>query len=149
MYRTTTLLLIIRRTIKLYDSILKPVCEKYRLTMIETNIISFLQNNPGKDTAADISELRMLTKGNVSKAVESLIQKGLLKRTPDMADRRKVHLSLLPEARPITDEIEGKREIFREELFSGFSRREQEEYARFNDRILKNILDFENRGEQI
>lgn len=54
----------------------------YRLTLIEATIISFLQNNPGKDTAADIVELRMLSKGNVSQAVESLMQKALLRREP-------------------------------------------------------------------
>ena len=55
---------------------LKAICEEYRLTLIEATIISFLHNNPAKNTAADIVELRMLSKGNVSQAVESLIQKG-------------------------------------------------------------------------
>ena len=41
---------------------------------MEADIISFLKNNPGKDTAADIVELRMLSKGAVSKTVEALIQ---------------------------------------------------------------------------
>ena len=62
---------------------LKSVCLKYHLTIIEADIISFLQHNPGKDTAMDIVELRMLSKGAVSKAVESLIQKGILQRHPD------------------------------------------------------------------
>ena len=58
----------------------------------------FLYNNPGKDTAADITELRMLSKGNVSQAVESLIQKGSAKDGPlTRLDRRKIHLSLLPQ----------------------------------------------------
>ena len=83
MNRTTDLLLCIRKIVKLYDSMLKPVCDHYRLTLIEANIISFLQNNPGKDTAGDIAELRMLSKGNVSQAVESLIQKALLQRQQD------------------------------------------------------------------
>ena len=43
-----------------------------RLTITEGKVISFLYNNPGKDTAADITELRMLSKGNVSQAVESI-----------------------------------------------------------------------------
>ena len=70
---------------------LKDICNNYQLTIIEATIISFLYNNPGKDTAADIVELRMLSKGNVSQAVESLIQKSLLKREQDKEDRRKIH----------------------------------------------------------
>ena len=41
-------------------------------------LMSFLYNNPGKDTATDIVELRMLQKGNVSAVVESLVNKSLL-----------------------------------------------------------------------
>ena len=83
MHQTNTLLSNIRRIVRLYDSMLRPVCDRYGLAPIEATIISFLQNNPGRDTAADIVELRMLSKSNVSQAVESLIQKSLLQRRQD------------------------------------------------------------------
>ncbi len=79
----------IRLTMKLQEQMLKNICETWQLTITEGKVISFLYNNPGKDTAADITELRMLSKGNVSQAVESLIQKGLLKRTADQTDRQR------------------------------------------------------------
>ena len=138
MSNTTSLLANFRRIIKLYDTMLKPVCEHYDLTQIEATIISFLYNNPGKDTAADIVELRMLSKGNVSQAVESLIQKSLLQRRQDMADRRKIHLSLTAEARPITEDIEAVREAFRRQIFRGFTEEEQRQFVLFNDRIAEN-----------
>ena len=69
MRQTNTLLLNIRRIVKLYESMLRPICDKYRLAPIEATIISFLQNNSGRDTATDIVELRMLSKSNVSQAV--------------------------------------------------------------------------------
>ena len=90
-----------------------------QLTLIEGKIISFLHNNPGKDTAGDIVELRRLSKGNVSLAVENLIRKGLLEREQDHKDRRKIHLSLLASAKPITDLIEKRQNEFEEELFRG------------------------------
>ena len=102
MKRPTDFLTNIRRIIKLHESMLKGICETYRLSLIEATIISFLYNNPGKDTAADIVELRMLSKGNVSQAVESLMQKSLLQRRQDTEDRRKIHLSLTQAAQPIT-----------------------------------------------
>ena len=52
MHRTNTLLSNIRRIVRLYDSMLRPVCDRYGLAPIEATIISFLQNNPGRDTAA-------------------------------------------------------------------------------------------------
>ena len=65
----------IRKSLKLYEQMLKGVCIQYQLTGIEADVISFLQHNPGKDTAMDMVELRLLSKGSISKAVEGLIQK--------------------------------------------------------------------------
>lgn len=138
MYRTTKLLTNIRRIIKLYDSKLRPICDYYGLVPIEATIVSFLHNNPDKDTAADIAQLRMLSKSNVSQAVESLIQKSLLQRRQDTEDRRRIHLSLTPEAKPITQEIESVRESFREQIFRDFTEEEQELFARFHDRLAEN-----------
>ena len=74
MRKTTEMFMGLRSLFRLYDKMLKKVCTEHDLTVIEADIISFLQNNPGKDTAADIVELRGLSKGAVSKAVECLIQ---------------------------------------------------------------------------
>ena len=139
MHRTNILFANIRRIVKLYDSMLKPVCERYALALIEATIISFLYNNPGRDTAADIVEYRMLSKGNVSQAVESLIQKGPLQRCQDTRDRRRIHLSLTGKARPITDEIERVRQIFQDQIFRDFSEEEERQFARYNERIAENI----------
>lgn len=144
----TDFLVNIRCTVKLHESMLKQICRRYELSMIEAQIISFLYNNPGKDTAGDIVELRMLSKGNVSKAVESLIQKSLLLRKPDMQDRRRIHLILLPGAKPVTDEMENCKKQFQEEIFSGFSKQEREQYELLNRRIMENTKNAMKRREK-
>ncbi len=48
MHRTNTLLSNIRRIIKLYDSMLKPVCDRHGLAPIEVTIISFLSTIPAE-----------------------------------------------------------------------------------------------------
>lgn len=149
MYLTTTLLANTRRIIKLYDSKLKPVCSHYGLTPIEATIISFLHNNPGKDTAADIADLRMLSKSNVSQAVESLIQKALLQRQQDKTDRRRIHLFLTAQASPIIQEIEAVRESFREQIFRGFTEEEQKQFVEFNARIAENTKTEPKRRDRI
>ena len=146
MSNTTSLLANFRRIIKLYDTMLKPVCEHYDLTQIEATIISFLYNNPGKDTAADIVELRMLSKGNVSQAVESLIQKELLLRRQDTEDRRKIHLSLTEKADPITREIEKVWKSFKNKIFRGFTEEEEKQFLWFNERIVQNTIMEIERG---
>lgn len=148
MQPTNTLLSNIRRIIRLYDSMLKPVCERYSLVPIEASIISFLSNNPGRDTAADIVEFRMLSKSNVSQAVECLIQKSLLERRQDTKDRRRIHLSLTPKSKPITDDIETVRNHFRKQIFLGFTEEEEKQFAWFNERIAKNTK-IELEGDEI
>ena len=121
---STHFLVQFRQLNKLYECMLKEICRRHKLTLIETTIISFLYNNPGRDTAADIVELRMLSKGNVSQAVELLIQKSLLK--------------LLPDAIPITNEIDTIKETFRTELFHGFSKEEEEQLEFLNRKLMEN-----------
>ena len=71
---TTDFLSSIRQITRLHEAMLRDLCERYHLTLSEAAILSFLHNNPGKDTAADIVELRGLKKSNVSPAVECLYQ---------------------------------------------------------------------------
>lgn len=144
---TTDYLVNIRRTMKLHESMLKEICEKHQLSLIEANIISFLYNNPGKDTAGDIVELRMLSKGNVSGAVESLIQKSLLQRKPDLEDRRKIHLLLLPKAKSITDEVEACKKQFQKEIFFGMSEEEKKQFEELNRRVMENTKNAMKRRE--
>lgn len=136
----TDFLMTVHGMVKLHDRMIKMICRKYQLTLIEGKIISFLHNNPGKDTAGDIVELRKLSKGNVSLAVDSLIQKGMLEREQDQKDRRKIHLSLLAEAKPITDLIESTQNEFEKELFRGFSEEERRVYIKLNDRMVENTM---------
>ena len=134
----TDFLMHIRLTMKLQEQMLKNICEKLRLTITEGKVITFLYSNPGKDTAADITELRMLSKGNVSQAVESLIQKGLLTRSADQNDRRKIHLSLLSPAKEITNAIHVMQKNLYGQIFNGLSEEDLKIYERINQKIMEN-----------
>ena len=138
MTRSTELWMGLRSLLRLYDKMLKKVCMEHDLTVIEADVISFLQNNPGKDTAADIVDLRLLSKGAVSKAVESLLQKSLLERIPDTEDRRRIHLKLKPEAGPVTESIDEVREEFLNTVLDGFTKEEMEAHAQFFQRLFAN-----------
>lgn len=129
----------IRKIMKLYNQMLETVCQDYRLSKIEVSIINFLQHNPQKDTAADIVEMHMIAKSQVSGAVELLIQKGLLQREQDTTDRRRIHLSLLPAASPVTAAIHSIRCQFKDVILNGFTPEECQLYEEFNSRLLENV----------
>lgn len=135
----------LRGMIKLYEKTMKTVCTAYALTMVETDIIAFLKNNPQKDTAADIVELRMLSKGAVSKGVEALIQKELIRRYPDAEDRRRLHLKLTDRSEPILTDIERAQTEFWNTVFEGFSEEELEIHERLKTHMFENVRNAEER----
>lgn len=137
----------VRKIIKLYNQMLDAVCQSNQLSKTEVAIINFLQHNPQKDTAADIVETHLIGKSQVSVAVELLIQKGLLERTPDTTDRRRIHLSLLPAAKPVTEAIHTVRCQFEEVILNGFSGEERQLYEEFSNRLLQNVEAALNRGK--
>ena len=135
----------LRGMIKLYEKTMKTVCTAHALTMVETDIIAFLKNNPQKDTAADCVELRMLSKGAVSKGVEALIQKELIRRYPDAEDRRRLHLKLTDRSEPILTDIERAQTEFWNTVFEGFSEEELEIHERLKTHMFENVRDAEER----
>ena len=138
MQQRAGLLVVIRRLAKLHDSLLKEACREYGLTAIEAAIIGFLHNNPQMDTAADIAEMRLLPKGNVSQGVDSLLRRGLLRRSRDQADRRRLHLTLTEEAAPVVAQIEAGEEEFFRLAFLGFTNEERQRYIEYNVRLAEN-----------
>lgn len=136
----------VRKIIKLYNQMLDAVCQSNQLSKTEVAVINFLQHNPQKDTAADIVETHLIGKSQVSVAVELLIQKGLLERTPDTTDRRRIHLSLLPAAKPVTEAIHTVQCQFEEVILNGFSGEERQLYEEFSNRLLQNVEAALNRG---
>lgn len=114
--------------------------KSFSLSRIEITIISFLHNNPGLDTAGDIAEYRMLSKGNVSQSVEALIQKGYLERFPDSEDRRRIHLSLTAHASEIVRQIDEIKRDFYQALAEGLTESEIKQYQAITDKITENVL---------
>ena len=135
----------LRGMLKLYEKMLKRVCMVHDLAVTEADILGFLKNNPEKDTAADISELKMLSKGAVSKAVDSLIGKGLLSREQDKQDRRKIHLKITPEAAPVIKDITKVQNDYWDIMFEGFSEEEYRTYEKLRSRHFENVKRAEER----
>ena len=123
---------------KFYEKQFEEIRSTYGMTQLEIDILAFLKNNPGLDTARDIVNYRMLPKSNVSQAVEQLIRKGFLGRRTDGQDRRKIHLELLPDASEAVFRIREVQSRFQELLFEGLTGEERQEYMDLTRRIADN-----------
>lgn len=122
----------------LYDILSEKVCDEYAITKTELDVLAFLNNHPGKDTASDIVTLRRLPKANVSQAVDTLIQKSYLDRKTDERDRRKIHLSITVNAQRLTKAIEKMQKSWQDIRFDGFTKEEKERYQVMLYRIYEN-----------
>lgn len=135
------LLLFSRHLTKVYDQFMIPIRDKYGLNANEMVIISFLFNHPHLDTAKSICEIRMLSKGNVSAGIDSLVKKGYLKTKTDENDRRVIHLVLTKKAIEITDQIKIQKSKFSECLFQYCDEEELENYFDINEKLFKALQD--------
>lgn len=127
------------RTLELlYHRLQAPVLERYQMTQIELDVLLFLANHPGLDTAKDIVEIRRLTKSHVSAAVEGLSQKGYLLRVRRPDNRKLIHLALLPEAASAVADGQANQRAFFQTLGQGFSAREREQLDTLLLRVTEN-----------
>ena len=100
-----------------YEMIAGAVCEKYRLTQMEYDILMFLHNNPQHKTAADVVRIRKSTKSHVSSSLKTLEDRGLIKRTQNTANKKRIEIDLLePAAAIVEDGIHAQKEFARQVL---------------------------------
>lgn len=133
---------------RFYDTQRRAVCRKLSISQMEFDILVFLHNNPGRDTARDIVALRGLPKSNVSQAVEVLMGKGLLARSQDAEDRRRMHLNLTEAAEQLMPQLLEAQQTFWEQAFRDFSAQDAECFAALYGRIVKNLSEKGGNGNE-
>lgn len=126
---------------KLYSKKLEPLCEKYGLTRMEVDILLFLTNNPGSDTAKEIVEQRRFTKSHVSAALKSLEQKGYIEREFHEGNRKTVYLTVLEEAKEIIQDGQQMQIEFGKIIFETFEMEDMERMEQNFRRILTSAQD--------
>ena len=122
----------------LYDSKIKGICEKNKLTQMEYEILMFLYQNPHHNTATDIINLRRLTKSHVSSALKSLEEKEYINRYFETNNSKTIYIELTPLSEPIVKKGLRVQKDFLESLFDGFSEEEKRMCRTFFERICEN-----------
>ncbi len=111
----------LRRFSDAYAAWMQPLNQQHQLPPNGLDILLFLANNPGKDTARDICRCRQLKPGLVSIAVEKLVQAGYLQRQSVPGDRRKDRLVCTEAAAAIIEEGRRQQEAFGRKLNEGLT----------------------------
>lgn len=124
---------------KSYTHYIDKVAEKYEISKIALDVLLFLYNNPEWDTANELVRRRGIAKSYVSKSIDELVKKGLIKSELDSKDRRKNHLKLLPAAEKIVTEGAEMQMHFVSNLAKGITKEEKECFLNVINKVQNNL----------
>lgn len=122
----------------LYEMYTKPIRDKYGLTQMEFNILLFLYNHKGCDTAADIVKMRKLTKSHVSSSIKHLMEEGFLDHIFEEHNHKKIHLLLTEQAVAMIEEGKDAQIRHRDTLLKDFTEEEKKVFEDMFHRISMN-----------
>lgn len=122
-----------------YAHMLEQVSSPWGLTRAEMDVLLFLENNPDLDRAADIVELRGLTKSHVSIAVKSLCDRGFLASWQDEKDRRVIHLKPTEAAAKAIEAGRTAQCNYFKGIFNCFTQEEMQQWLYLQEKLLSNM----------
>ena len=94
------------------------------------DILLFLANNPGCETAGEICRMRGLKPAIVSFHIDRLVSEGFLLRQPVPGDRRKTALILTEKAGPVVEQGRSLQKSFADRLTEGLSAEDLAHFCR-------------------
>ena len=109
----------LRRFQDAYAAALRPLCERTGMAQGAVDILLFLANNPGCETAGAICRMRGLKPAIVSFHIDRLVGEGFLQRQPVPGDRRKTALVLTEKAAPVIEQGRRLQKSFADRLTEG------------------------------
>lgn len=105
------------------------------LTPQEARVLGFFARRPGA-TQTDLAEHSGRDRGQITRLVTGLVDRGLLDKAPDPGDRRQSRLQLSPSGRQLNDRLAGQQRQARAAALSTLSAAEQQALAGLLQRIL-------------
>ena len=122
-----------------YHTAIAPLCASTGLPPAAADILLFLANNPGCETAGEICRMRGMKPALVSFHIDRLVGEGYLLRQPVPGDRRKLRLEPTEKASSIIARGRQMQERFAQTLAQGLSAEELSCFARCMETISQNL----------
>lgn len=116
-----------------------PLLRKHDLQEIDLFTLSALWKLKGKNTAKDLAELNVRTKGHISQSLHRLKSKGFINMNRDRSDRRVVHNILTEKAEMVIKEAQAVHEDMNRKLLQGISRSDMDRMAGCIGQIMENL----------
>jgi DNA-binding MarR family transcriptional regulator len=110
--------------------------EKFALSITDWRIMAVLGEYPGI-SADEVSEKTQIEKSILSRAINKLLQRKLIKREFDSNDRRRSILTLTKTGVSVYDDIVPISYQYEQQLLKCFSKKEWEAFSELTDRLYK------------
>ena len=133
------LLYYVRLVKRLYEKLLTEVAAECDLALAEADGLLFLKEYPDYNSARDVALLREVSPAYVSKAVETLVQRGYVTTSQDKKDRRIQHLYITELAQPTADMLHEAQMKFFEMIVDGLTADEFAELVQIVGKCIINI----------
>lgn len=130
---------------QVYANELNRKFEEERFSPNEISILILLSNNRTIDTASQLRVILGVSKGLVSRSLESLAAKGLVECRQDEGDRRIQRICLTEQASPLVSRLQGEIKKINEAFLEGIS---QEEIDQMEATMTKILDRFTEKGER-
>lgn len=111
---------------------LEPVFQRYGLTGGEFDVLATLRRASGADgvTPTELAASTMVTTGGMTKRLDALEQRRLIRRTRSGADRRSIWISLTAKGRALIDDAVEAHLENEERILGELSKQERDQLAR-------------------
>ena len=137
-----------RRFQAAYAAVMAPLSRELDMAPSALDILLYLANNPGRDTARDICTYRGLKPGIVSFHVEKLVQEGYLLRQPAPGDRRKCRLVCTEKAGPVVQRGRQVQEAFFRRMTAGLDPQDLAAFRRCLEGFQRNLSQMTQEDDQ-
>lgn len=121
-----------------YELLSSEVCNQYKLSKMEYDILMFLYNNPHYNTAADIVRVRKSTKSHVSTSLKKLENKGLIERIQKDDNNKHIEIILTSDTERIVQEGIKVQKQFIDNVLSGLTEEEKQMSIKIFSKICNN-----------
>lgn len=86
-----------------YDKYCRKCAKKFGLTLLEGELLTFMDYEGGRSTAGEMAIKSRASKSMISRTVDGLVKQGFIEAKTDENDRRYTILTLTPKAKPVIE----------------------------------------------
>lgn len=132
-----------RKAKKLYKSYVEKELKEFGLSQIEIEIIAYLNRYSKNNTAKEIVEYLSLSKGMISRTLDSLIAKEIIELQKDKVDKRVLRLKLTDKSKELVSKLEISNKKFFEGLINNISEEKLDIFTEVLEDMIENLKDLE------